>query len=50
MKTWELPLYEQFCKSCKFFEHCPFLHISGETCMEMTEFEKDGYEHDENDE
>lgn len=40
MKTWELPLYEEFCKKCKSFMHCPFLHISGETCMEMPLFEK----------
>ena len=41
MKDYELPFYLHYCmRRCKSFEHCPWLCISGETCLELTEFEE----------
>lgn len=41
MKEYETALYEEFCKQCKSLKHCPWLNISGDTCFDMTAFEKD---------
>lgn len=40
MKKYEVLLYEEFCKRCKWLSHCPWRCISGDTCFEMTEFEE----------
>lgn len=39
MKDIELAFYENYCKKCKSEPHCPWLCISGDTCLELTQFE-----------
>lgn len=40
MKDFEIPFYENYCKRCECFARCLWLHISNDTCLEMTAFKE----------
>lgn len=38
MKEIEKAFYENYCLRCKFLPRCPWRCISGDTCLELTQF------------
>lgn len=39
MKEIEKAFYEKYCLRCKYFQRCPWLCLSNDTCLELTKFE-----------